>query len=260
MYAEPYWYYLAYNLTTEQNGRSVTAEPKPDQETAAPVLVVDDDQAIRTLFVSVLRAAGVRAIAAETGDEALAILDQQKVAAILLDTTMPDDTGARLLEIVRSRDDSRTLPVIMVTDEQDIDHRVTALEAGADDYLIKPVHVQELVARVRAQLRGQAEWLGVLAKRMQERNQVIGGLTRGRPSHSPSEIAKTICARLGQLPGLDGAAIFAFIGDGAVIPLALHGSYAPQIRGGRPLPAAVAVNLRERAANGPWSQLSLIHI
>jgi CheY-like chemotaxis protein len=63
----------------------VTAHQLPDDEAAAPVLVVDDDQAIRTLFVSVLRAAGVRAIAVATGDEALAVLDQRKIAAVLLD-------------------------------------------------------------------------------------------------------------------------------------------------------------------------------
>lgn len=134
----------------------VTAQQLPDDEATAPVLVVDDDQAIRTLFVSVLRAAGVRAIAVATGDEALAVLDQRKIAALLLDSNLPDVSGARLLQTLRDREDSRTLPVIMVTDESDIDHRVTALESGADDYLTKPIHVQELVARVRAQLRGQA--------------------------------------------------------------------------------------------------------
>lgn len=232
----------------------MAAQRLPDAEAAAPVLVVDDDQAIRTLFVSVLRAAGVRAIAVETGDEALAVLEQRKVAAVLLDSSLPDEAGSRLLANLRSREDSRTLPVIMVTDERDIDHRVTALESGADDYLTKPVHVQELVARVRAQLRGQAEWLDVLAKRMRERNQVLGALTRGRPSHSPSETAEMICNRLAQLPGLDGVGVFAFIGDGAVIPLAVNGSYAPQIRVGRPLPANLAGRLRERAAKGPWSE------
>jgi EAL domain-containing protein (putative c-di-GMP-specific phosphodiesterase class I)/DNA-binding NarL/FixJ family response regulator len=232
----------------------LTAHRLPDSEAIAPVLVVDDDQAIRTLFVSVLRAAGVRAIAVATGDEALTVLEQRKVSAILLDSSLPDDVGRRLLHIVRSRDDTRTLPVIMVTDERDIDHRVTALESGADDYLTKPVHVQELVARVRAQLRGQAEWLGVLATRMRERTQVIGALTRGRPSHSPSETAEMVCSHLAQLPGLDGVAIFAFIGDGAVIPLAFHGAYAPQIRIGRPLPAALATRLRQRASAGPWSE------
>lgn len=140
----------------------------------------------------------------------------------------------------------------MVTDESDLDHRVTALEAGADDYLTRPIHVQELVARVRAQLRGQAEWLGMLGDRMRERNQILSALTRGRPSHSPSETADLICSRLAQLSGLDG--VYAFIGDGAIIPLALHGSYGPQIRTGRPLPAAVASRVRDRAGTGPWSE------
>ena len=232
----------------------MTAHQLPDEEATAPVLVVDDDQAIRTLFVSVLRAAGIRAIAVATGDDALAVLDQRKIAAMLLDSNLPDASGAQLLQTLRQRDDARTLPVIVVTDESDLDHRVTALEAGADDYLTKPIHVQELVARVRAQLRGQAEWLSMLGDRMRERNHILSTLTRGRPSHSPSETAELICSRLGQLPGLDGVGVYAFIGDGAIIPLALHGSYAPQIRIGRPLPAAVATRLRDRAATGPWSE------
>ncbi len=232
----------------------MTAHQLPDGEATAPVLVVDDDQAIRTLFVSVLRAAGVRAIAVATGEDAFAVLDERKISAMLLDSSLPDTPVADLLTQLRDRDDARTLPVIVVTDESDIDHRVTALEAGADDYLTKPVHVQELVARVRAQLRGQAEWLGMLGERMRERTQVLNALTRGRPSHSPTGTAEQICAKLAQLPGLDGVGVYAFIGDGATIPLALHGAYAPQIRTGRPLPAALATRLRDRAARGPWSE------
>lgn len=137
----------------ETKAEALTAHQLPDGEATAPVLVVDDDQAIRTLFVSVLRAAGVRAIAVATGEDAFAVLDERKISAMLLDSSLPDTPVADLLTQLRDRDDARTLPVIVVTDESDIDHRVTALEAGADDYLTKPFSPRELLARIRTVLR-----------------------------------------------------------------------------------------------------------
>lgn len=226
----------------------------PEGSRRWPVLVVDDDKSVRTLFATVLRQVGLDAVEAANGREALEIVASRRVSAVLLDSQMPEVDGVEVLRRLRDRSGSHTLPVIFVTGEGDVDQRVRALEAGADDYLTKPVHVQELIARVRAQLRGQAAWLRVLEDRMRERTDVVKALARQRRGGTPEDTADMICGHLSELPQLAFVSVVAFAADGSAVPLAMRGESSPHVRVSRPLPPPLATRLRARALTGPWQE------
>jgi len=128
-------------------------EPQATPEArSGPVLVADDDPAVRRLFARVLRDAGYETLEAADGVEALELLERRKVALLVLDSTMPRLDGAGVIRAVRAREATRTLPVILITGHASLEDRVGGLATGADDYLVKPVDLDELVAHVRAQL------------------------------------------------------------------------------------------------------------
>lgn len=121
------------------------------------VLVVDDDDAISELVVFHLQRAGMEALVAANGREALACLRQQRWDAVLLDLMLPDMSGWDVCRHIREHAAELGRPaVIMLTALGDEADRVSGLEMGADDYVIKPFSPRELVARVRAVLRRQA--------------------------------------------------------------------------------------------------------
>jgi two-component system response regulator MprA len=116
-----------------------------------PILVVDDDAGLRKALRRVLVSHGFEVEVAEDGDEALARLGARTFDAVVLDVMMPGSDGIEVCERLRAAGDS--LPVLMLTARDAVRDRVTGLEAGADDYLVKPFANEELVARVRALLR-----------------------------------------------------------------------------------------------------------
>jgi two-component system, OmpR family, response regulator MprA len=122
-------------------------------DTAMAILVVDDDQAVRDALRRALTLQGYSVEAATDGEEALAVLGKPDAAVDLLvvDILMPGLDG---LEVTRRlRADGNQLPILMLTARDQVSDRVAGLEAGADDYLVKPFALEELVARVRALLR-----------------------------------------------------------------------------------------------------------
>jgi two-component system response regulator MprA len=116
-----------------------------------PILVVDDDPALRKALQRVLASHGFEVEVAGDGDEALAHLRARAFDAVVLDVMMPGLDGIEVCERLRSEGDQ--LPVLMLTARDAVRDRVVGLEAGADDYLVKPFANEELVARVRALLR-----------------------------------------------------------------------------------------------------------
>jgi two-component system OmpR family response regulator len=114
------------------------------------VLVVDDDQRIRTMLRRYLVEEGFRISEAADGGAMLAALDQERVDLVLLDLMMPGEDGLSLARQVRQRSD---IPIIMLTGKGDLIDRVAGLEAGADDYIAKPFHLREVLARIRTVLR-----------------------------------------------------------------------------------------------------------
>jgi two-component system, OmpR family, response regulator QseB len=122
------------------------------------LLLVDDDAGIRELLRATFEAVDVELDEAENADAALDILLRNRPDAIVLDVSMPDVDGLEVCRRLRAAGD-RT-PVLMLTARDAVDDRVAGLDAGADDYLVKPFDLDELAARVRALQRrsvGRAE-------------------------------------------------------------------------------------------------------
>ncbi|WP_449065434.1 response regulator transcription factor [Planomonospora algeriensis] len=118
---------------------------------AARVLVVDDEPALREALQSSLEYEGYRVGLASDGQAALEVLEREPYEVVLLDVMMPRLDG--LTACRRLRAAGNHVPVLMLTARDAVGDRVSGLDAGADDYLVKPFELDELLARVRALLR-----------------------------------------------------------------------------------------------------------
>ena len=117
---------------------------------AARVLVVDDEQQILRALQTSLRGAGYEVDTADTAEGALAAAAMRPPEAVILDLVLPDGTGT---DVVRQLLTWSSAPVIVLSAVGDEHEKVAALDAGADDYVTKPVGIDELVARLRAVMR-----------------------------------------------------------------------------------------------------------
>jgi DNA-binding response OmpR family regulator len=122
---------------------------------ARRVLVVEDDPAIRRGVVAALTFAGYDVLEAGDGTRGLALAENAEVDLVLLDVVLPGPDGLEILRRVRETQPTR--PVILLTARAAEDDRVGGLAAGADDYVVKPFSVKELLARVEAVLRRSPE-------------------------------------------------------------------------------------------------------
>lgn len=114
------------------------------------ILVVDDDAAIVNIISTALEQNGYQVLTADNGDSACALSEKHNPHLIIMDVMMPKCNG--ILATIRIRQQSN-VPILMLSAKSEGSDRVLGLEAGADDYLIKPFYQQELLARVRALLR-----------------------------------------------------------------------------------------------------------
>ncbi len=120
---------------------------------AARILVVEDEAALSLLLTYNLEAEGFAVERVERGDEAELRLAESPPDLVILDWMLPGVSGLEICRRMRAREATRTLPVIMLTARGDESERVRGLTIGADDYIVKPFSVPELMARVRALLR-----------------------------------------------------------------------------------------------------------
>ena len=118
---------------------------------AASILVVDDDAPIRRMLDRALRAEGYAVVTAAEGGEALVSIDQSAPDLVVLDVGMDGLDGLAVCRRIRKK--GLSLPVLMLTARDGVPDRVAGLDAGADDYLVKPFATGELLARIRALLR-----------------------------------------------------------------------------------------------------------
>jgi len=118
--------------------------------TGARVLVVEDDVVVREIAAGYLRQGGMDTVEARSSASALACFGRQPIDLALVDVNLPDGLGFDLVRQLRAQRDTA---VIYMTSRGTADDKVHGLEAGGDDYIVKPVDMRELLARVRAVLR-----------------------------------------------------------------------------------------------------------
>ncbi len=117
------------------------------------VLLVEDEPAQREVLSYNLEADGFRVLTASNGEEALMIVAESPPDIIVLDWMMPNVSGIEVCRQLKTRPETRAIPIIMLSARSEEVDLVRGLETGADDYMVKPYSVVELLARVRAQLR-----------------------------------------------------------------------------------------------------------
>lgn len=117
------------------------------------VLVVEDEAALVTLLRYNLEREGYRVLEARDGEEALLVAAEERPDVVVLDWMLPQLSGIEVCRRLRARQETRNVPIIMLTARGEESERVRGLGTGADDYVVKPFSVPELMARVRAILR-----------------------------------------------------------------------------------------------------------
>jgi two-component system phosphate regulon response regulator PhoB len=121
------------------------------------ILIVEDDLDIQQLVTYNLIKAGMHVTCADNGEYAFAVLDKEKIDAIILDLMLPGKNGLEICRALREQEKFRIVPIIILTAKSEEDDIVTGLEIGADDYVTKPFSPKVLVARLQALLRRNHE-------------------------------------------------------------------------------------------------------
>ena len=117
------------------------------------LLLAEDEKALSKALTAILERNNYSVDAVYDGEEALAYLDADNYDGVILDIMMPKVDGITVLKELRSR--GNLLPVLLLTAKSEVDDKVAGLDAGANDYLAKPFHSKELLARIRAMTRTQ---------------------------------------------------------------------------------------------------------
>lgn len=120
------------------------------EDRSLSVLIVEDDPAIESLISLGLRYEYYNVISTDNGLKGLQLFDEHQPDLVILDWLLPGMNGLKLCRMIRARSD---VPIIMITARDAVRDRVSGLETGADDYIVKPFHIDELIARIHARLR-----------------------------------------------------------------------------------------------------------
>jgi two-component system, OmpR family, phosphate regulon response regulator PhoB len=120
---------------------------------SASILIVEDEVAIHQLLAYNLKAEGFRTRVVETGEDVHSALTDEMPDLVLLDWMLPGLSGIEVCKLIRARPETQALPIIMLTARGEESERLRGLATGADDYIVKPFSVPEVMARVRSMLR-----------------------------------------------------------------------------------------------------------
>jgi diguanylate cyclase (GGDEF)-like protein len=146
----PYLAELFAQIDNEPEEFTIPQWPHANHDYKMRVLVVDDDRSMRALLESMLVAAGHHVVSASNGVEALILIEKERPQLIVTDWLMPQMDGIALCRELRSKPENRSIYVIIITMQESSDKLVEAFEAGADDYLNKPITPKVFFARLRA--------------------------------------------------------------------------------------------------------------
>jgi two-component system, OmpR family, phosphate regulon response regulator PhoB len=119
----------------------------------ASILIVEDEEPIQILLTYNLQAEGFRVRATANGEDVAHLVNEERPDLIVLDWMLPGISGIEVCRLLRSRPETRDIPVIMLTARGEENERVRGLATGADDYIVKPFSVPELLARIKSILR-----------------------------------------------------------------------------------------------------------
>jgi two-component system phosphate regulon response regulator PhoB len=149
------------------------------------ILVVEDEEAIIMLLKYNLEREGFKVITAEDGEEALITLKETKPDVVILDWMLPSLSGIEVCRQMRRNNDTKNIPVIMLSARGEEDDRVRGLDCGADDYVTKPFSPSELIARIRAVLRR-------IRPAMAEKSMTFGELSMNLAGHRVTRVGKEV--------------------------------------------------------------------
>lgn len=119
----------------------------------AKVLIVEDEDSLVTLLSYNLQSEGYSVVHTASGSDAMMMMQEERPDIVILDWMLPGLAGIEICRQIRARPETKALPVIMLTARGEEGDRIRGLQTGADDYVVKPFSVSELVARVKALLR-----------------------------------------------------------------------------------------------------------
>jgi EAL domain-containing protein (putative c-di-GMP-specific phosphodiesterase class I)/DNA-binding response OmpR family regulator len=224
-----------------------------DRAVAGTVLVVDDQEDLRRLLVLALQRHDFDVLEASTGESAMEILTSRPVDVLVLDMGLPGMQGTAVVQALRLQPETATLPILLMTGSGTDRSVIEGLEAGADDFLAKPVRLDELVARVRAHLRSRAAWSGLVEDELRVRTSVVGSLGHIALSSDPETVAEAVVNELARRTDSPFVAVLQLTSGDRLQPLASHSRSTGTTRGGPLLPNRRGRYLIDKALNGPWT-------
>lgn len=129
---------------------SLAPEPTLEDGFKTRLLLIDDEQAIRRYLRVVLQAEQFEVYEATTANAGLRQVENNDPEIILLDLQLPDDSGVHLIRSIHA---IKRIPILILSEQEEVERKIAALDAGAEDYIIKPFNTGELLARIRVALR-----------------------------------------------------------------------------------------------------------
>lgn len=223
-------------------------------QTLASVLVVDDLEDLRRLIAIALRRAGFDVLEANNGEAAIAMIETQSIDVVVLDMGLPAMSGTDVVRVLRGRSETLTLPILLMTGSGTSQSVIEGLDAGADDFLAKPVRLDELVARVRAHLRSNAAWSRLVADELRVRASVVAALGHMTLATEPDAAAEAVVQEIAKRTEAPFIGVLQLVSGNRLQPLATFSRGTGLKRGGSLMPAGRGGYLLAKAEHGPWAE------